>query len=137
MLSLICNTENFKEGDATSQRKQLVSDLKCPTSDQFISFDEDVSKEKPSKIWKGRKVLRVHFMNPEVLDGWENGTSVANIMAWANSSWNSTFYEHIPRFEATKDMKIADIRVFFSSTCMFVYVAIPSVHVSLNIRQSV
>lgn len=107
-------TETFNKGDATSRRKQVATDLKRPTGEQYISFDVETNREKPSKIWKGRRVLKVYLMNSKVLKDWKNGTSIADILAWANS-WNSTVYEHIPRFEETREKSLADIRVSFSS----------------------
>ena len=68
---------------------------------------------KPSEIWRDRSVLKVFFMNAEVLDEWQCGTSIGTIMAWA-SSWNSPLVDKIPRFEETKTIGNSDIRVKFS-----------------------
>ncbi len=71
-----------------------------------------------SQLW-GKKVLKVHFMNPEVLkkDGWKYGDdplSQSQILSWVKS-WNdnAVSYPKISLSPATK--QDADIRVTLTS----------------------
>ena len=71
------------------------------------------------KVWKGRQVLKVYFMNPEVLEGWKcEGKKMTTemIMEWANA-WEQA--PSAPQFKATSNVKIADIRVKFSGSLNF------------------
>ena len=61
-------------------------------------------------IWKGRGTLKVHFLNPEVLEGWGRGLTTGTILDWART-WGD-FME----FEETANRKKADIRIEFSGT---------------------
>ena len=94
----------------------MTKTFQNPTSNEHVTLDDAHMEEKDTqepKIWTGRSVLKVYFMNPEILEEWANGTRIDNIMTWA-SSWNSPLYDQIPRFEETKDDLTADIRVRFS-----------------------
>ena len=67
-----------------------------------------------SKVWEGRQVLRVFFMNPEVLRGWKyRGREITTemIMEWA-SVWEQA--SSAPQFTVTPRVGKADIRVKFS-----------------------
>ncbi len=91
-------------------------DFKHPTSNTYVQLEKRRGVEKGiTKIWKGRKVLKVYFMNAETLDQWgeEEILSTSTIMSWA-SAWNSPILPKIPRFEETKNITKADIRVKFS-----------------------
>ncbi len=51
------------------------------------------------KLWKGREVLKVHFLNPSVLESWKSGHGFSK--------------KSIPEFIVTESAKKADIRVLF------------------------
>ncbi len=70
------------------------------------------------KLWKGREVLKVHFLNPSVLESWKSGhgfskksMSISMVLEWANDAWNQC--DAIPEFIVTESAKKADIRVLF------------------------
>ena len=62
-----------------------------------------------NKIWASRQLLKVTFLNPELLVQW--GLTVDNVLDWANE-WNSDSSDEVPKF-ARKNEK-GDIRVQFS-----------------------
>ena len=69
------------------------------------------------KVWKGRQVLRVFFMNPEVLEGWKCGRkkmTTEMIMEWAGV-WQQRA-PSAPQFTVTERVDKADIRVKFSGS---------------------
>lgn len=61
-----------------------------------------------TKMWKGREVLFVYFLNPELLLGRLN---VNKVMDWAKK-WSES---DIPKFERTNSSGDADITVEFGS----------------------
>ena len=70
------------------------------------------------KLWKGREILKVHFLNPSVLKSWTSGRgrsevsmSTSMVLEWANV-WNQC--DAIPEFVEIDTAKRADIRVMFS-----------------------
>ena len=66
------------------------------------------------RLWKGRQVLRVFFMNPEVLEGWKCGRkkmTTEMIMEWVGV-WQQA--SSAPQFTVTTNDTKADIRVKFS-----------------------
>ena len=71
------------------------------------------------KLWGPRdKVLKVHFLNPDVLseEGWMCGDAsmnVDNVLAWATGAWNISVLPDIPKFEYTNSRARAHIRVYF------------------------
>ena len=65
------------------------------------------------KVWAGRQVLRVFFLNPEVLRNWGLTTEV--ILDWA-AAWQRHDDERIPIFQKNFAARKADIRVGFSGT---------------------
>ncbi len=106
---------NVNNSESMNIEEELTTDeFKHPTSNKYIEFEEQPSIEKKvDRIWHGRSVLKVYFMNPEKLVEWKCETSIGTIMSWA-STWTSPHYPQIPRFEETEDTKKADIRVKFS-----------------------
>ena len=71
------------------------------------------------KAWRGRRVLKVYFMNPESIDewGWKcrgDPMNIITIFAWARV-WNIVEIPGIPHFEMSEIARHADIRVQFSS----------------------
>ena len=59
--------------------------------------------------------LFVYFINPDILKGWKCGDGQMNletILAWAEK-WNDASAGDIPKFERTKVLQDADIRVQF------------------------
>lgn len=67
------------------------------------------------KLWKERQVLRVLFMNPDVLKGWKcEGKEMTTemIMEWVDSVWQNA--PAAPQFNVTESVHRADIRVMFS-----------------------
>ena len=69
-----------------------------------------------SKVWEGRQVLRVYFMNPKVLEGWKcEGKKMTTdmIMEWAGA-WEQA--PSAPQFEVTPKVDKADVRVKFSGS---------------------
>ena len=80
-----------------------------------------------SKIWNGRQVLTVFFMNEEliyeqewtketfyqVVSNSEKQLTVEQIMEWVET-WNPTDLRSIPKFEIVPSHQ-ADIRIKFSS----------------------
>ena len=72
-----------------------------------------VAKE---KLWKGRQVLKVYFMNSDALKGWESGKknmTTETIMEWAGT-WEKA--PSAPQFTVTTRVDSADIRVKFSGS---------------------
>lgn len=68
------------------------------------------------KIWGGRTILKVFFLNPSMLDTWlydDVKMTTASILDWAGM-WNAPFYGKIPKLEETDSKKEADIRVEFT-----------------------
>ena len=63
-------------------------------------------------IWEKREVLKVHFLNPEVVQKW--GLTTATILEWANGTPEQEAWGEIMTFEESKNIKRADIRVEFS-----------------------
>ena len=74
-----------------------------------------------SKIWRGRQVLSVFFMNEELIykqkwtvkEYYTKQLTVEKIMEWAGV-WNSIDVHSVPDFE-TVAFHQADIRIKFSS----------------------
>ena len=71
------------------------------------------------KVWKGRKLLKVYFMNPDDIDDWGwkcrgEPMNINTIFAWARV-WNFVGFKEIPTFEFVEIASQADIRVKFSS----------------------
>ena len=73
-----------------------------------------------SKVWEGRQVLRVYFMNPEVLEGWKcegkKKLTTEMILEWAGV-WEQA--PSAPQLTVTRRMDKADIRVKFSGNSNF------------------
>ena len=72
-----------------------------------------------SKVWAGRQVLRVYFMNPEVLEGWKcegKRMTPEMVMKWAGA-WQQA--SSAPQFTVTSRVQRADIRVKFSGKSNF------------------
>ena len=88
---------------------QIDSDSQPNSAAAVVSMDV---------IWKGRQVLRVFFLKPEVLHGW--GLSTDTIIEWAN------VWEDVMLFEETNRIAKADIRVEFSGTNGWLLFPIPS-----------
>ena len=68
------------------------------------------------KAWRGRQVLRVYFMNSEVLEGWKcegEDITIEMIMEWAGA-WEQA--DPAPQFAVIDKEKKADIRVMFSGS---------------------
>ena len=68
-----------------------------------------------SKLWGRRDVLFVHFLNPDVLQGWKCGgaaMNINNILAWAGA-WNTNKTPTVPEFEKAVSVEKADIRINF------------------------
>ena len=61
-----------------------------------------------NKIWASRQLLKVTFLNPELLFQW--GLTVDNVLDWANE-WNSDDSDKVPKFVKELQTKRADIRV--------------------------
>lgn len=64
-----------------------------------------------SRIWKGREVLKVVFLNPEVLSQW--GLTIGTVLDWANL-WNADHRNKVPVFAQASNLRRADIRVMCS-----------------------
>ena len=64
------------------------------------------------KVWKGRQVLKVFFLNPEVLRGWRLTTDT--ILEWAGVWQEKDVEDKIPVFTVASRKDKADIRVMFS-----------------------
>ena len=115
--------------DTTGRRRQkppleMSENFQNPTSNQHVTLDDAHTEERDTqqpKIWAGRSVLKVYFMNPKILEEWANGTRIANIMTWASSS---PLYDQIPRFEETNNDLTVDIRVMFSGVHAFLAVSV-------------
>ena len=62
-------------------------------------------------------MLKVFFMNPEVLEGWKcegkKKLTTDKIMEWAGV-WNSDKAPSVPQFTVTQRVDKADVRVKFS-----------------------
>ena len=68
------------------------------------------------KLWKCRQVLKVYFMNSEVLEGWKCEGKEMNtemIMKWAGA-WEQA--PSAPQFTVTERVDRADLRVKFSGS---------------------
>lgn len=68
-----------------------------------------------SKMWRTRDQLKVHFLNPEALEGWKIGNApmnVDNILAWA-AEWSSALAPEIPTFVRKDTARNSDVRVSF------------------------
>ena len=65
------------------------------------------------KVWAGRQVLRVFFLNPDFVTRW--GLTKDTIMEWA-AVWHQSDDDLIPLFQENTVAKKADIRVKFSGT---------------------
>ena len=66
------------------------------------------------KLWKNRQVLKVYFVNPEVLEGWKcEGKKMTTdmILKWAGA-WEQA--PSAPQFKVTERVAKADVRVKFS-----------------------
>ena len=57
-------------------------------------------------------MLRVNFLNPEVLTGW--GLTTTTIIEWANGTKDIGGWAEVMMFQETPKMDKADIRVQFS-----------------------
>ena len=75
----------------------------------MFSFDHTVHMYR-NKIWAGRELLKVTFLNPEVLHTW--GITTNNILDWAKV-WD-VGNEKVPRFTQVPKPARADIRVLLS-----------------------
>ena len=91
-----------------------------PTTDQSHSLDHNLlAAGVGSKIWRGRQVLTVFFMNEEFIyeQKWESfhgeQLTVEQIMEWAET-WNSSDVHSVIKFEIVPFQQ-ADIRIKFSS----------------------
>ncbi len=94
-----------------------------PADASNIPIDAQGGVARLHLLWdvKHYPVLKMHFMNPEILEkeGWtcgHNQLSVNNVLDWA-TFWNSHAdnYPKIANEEAT--IEKADIRVKFTSEC--------------------
>ena len=95
-------------------------DLEDSSDDEGPQGDDDSRAQgaagawiQTKKIWGGRTILKVYFLNPSLLDSWlydDMKVDTANILDWA-AEWNAPFY---PKFEETDSKKEADIRVEFT-----------------------
>ena len=68
-------------------------------------------------LWKGRKELRVKFLNiiPAEWTYGGSGMNVGNIMSWANE-WHLRGGNTIPKFALVQEVNApSDIRVLFNS----------------------
>lgn len=84
--------------------------------------DGDVANAcgQPSKMWRSRDELKVHFLNDKILSKWRIGNSpmnVYNILQWAQE-WNSSLTPKIPKLVKTDSAQRAEIRVAFNGTCV-------------------
>lgn len=61
----------------------------------------------PTKMWKGREVLLVYFLNPEYLV--HSSVNVNKVLDWAKK-WS---VGDIPKFERADSPEVADITVEF------------------------
>ena len=83
------------------------------------SYHKPLAPGAKSKIWRGRKVLTVFFLNEEFIfeQEWKlrskQQLTVETIMEWAGA-WNSYNLHSVPKFEMVPFQQ-ADIRVKFSS----------------------
>ncbi|XP_064383861.1 uncharacterized protein LOC135332882 isoform X2 [Halichondria panicea] len=76
-----------------------------------FSFDHTVHMYR-NKIWAGRELLKVTFLNPDVLNSW--GLTRDNILDWAKV-WD-VGNEKVPTFKQVPKASRADIRVLLSET---------------------
>ena len=70
------------------------------------------------KVWAGRQVLRVFFLNPEALRSW--GLTTEIILDWA-AVWQQQEDEKIPIFQKCFAARKVDIRVGFSGTVIMLF----------------
>ncbi|XP_064383890.1 uncharacterized protein LOC135332901 [Halichondria panicea] len=68
------------------------------------------------KVWKGRETLKVHFMNPKVLESWGIGVTPEQILDWANEAWWKGEDSNVPKFKPCEVLNKVDIRVKFAGT---------------------
>ncbi len=66
------------------------------------------------KVWKGRETLKVHFMNPKVLESWGIGVTPEQILDWANEAWWKGEDSNVPKFKPCEVLNKVDIRVKFA-----------------------
>ena len=83
----------------------------------MFSYDHSIYMYR-DKVWAGRQVLRVFFLNSGVLTGW--GLDVDTILEWA-AVWRQTDDDRIPLFQKCTTSKKADIRVMFSGIVLFIF----------------
>ena len=90
------------------------------TTDQSHSLDHNLlAAGAGSKIWRGRQVLTVFFMNEEFIyeEKWKSSRgyqlTVEQIMGWAGT-WNLSDFHSVPKFEMVPFQQ-ADFRIKFSS----------------------
>ncbi len=69
---------------------------------------------KTKTIWKGREILKVYFMNPEVLVSWHIGVTPQQMLDWANEAWSKDPNSKVPKFEQCDSIRRGDIRVKFA-----------------------
>ena len=91
-----------------------------PTTDQSHSLDHNLlAAGARSKIWRGRQVLTVFFMNEEFIheQKWKSfpakQLTVEQIMEWART-WSSSDFHSVLKFDVVPFHQ-ADIRIKFSS----------------------
>ena len=91
-----------------------------PITDQSHSLDHNLlAAGVRSKIWRGRQVLTVFFVNEEFIyeQKWKSfpgkQLTVEQIMEWAGT-WNSSDFQSVLKFEMVPFQQ-ADIRIKFSS----------------------
>lgn len=65
-----------------------------------------------TKIWRGRDVLKVYFMNPDYLSQGTYPLTLATVVSWAKT-WSTSLVPNIPKFEQTDSVENADIKVKF------------------------
>ncbi len=79
-----------------------------------FSFDHTVHMYR-NKIWAGRELLKVTFLNPDVLNSW--GLTRDNILDWAKV-WD-VGNEKVPTFKQVPKASRADIRVLLSGNSYY------------------
>ena len=110
----------------TGPECEVCSDSDDDTSGEDIPEGAAGAWIQTSKMWRTRDQLKVHFLNPNALEGWKIGRApmnVDNILAWA-AEWNSALVPDIPTFVKTDSARMADVRVSFTRKLhiiMYVY----------------
>ena len=104
----------------------MSDDQKKKVSQNDVSQPDGAARSwvQSSKLWGPReRPLKVHFLNPEVLEeeGWMCGNApmnVDNVLSWATGAWNSNAFRAIPKFRFTDSPARAHIRVYFGGECV-------------------